>query len=300
MDLHHDAARALLALAELPRVGDRRLLGLQVRARARHLPLSRLIELPAAVLRNELGLPPVAVQRLTAARAWHEARCATLANALLEHGVRLCPLGDAEYPRAWRHHGDPPPALAYLHGDAGLLHRPVVALLHSRTIDAETVAATVRLTRAAVAAGCAVAVGGMKTTHRLATGTARALGGARLVVLDRGLLAAFDGRLDRDPFGFGPNRLPFDRSRTLALSPFRPGDHALPRSGARRDGLIAALADLVIAVHARPGGEIERHCLRALRRGQAVAVWQEHNTLLLAAGARPLREADLGTVMPRA
>lgn len=300
MDLRDDATRALLALAELPRVGDRRLQRLQHRARTWNLPLARVADLPASALRDDLGLPVVAIERLALARAWHEARCDALAGALIAHRVELCPLGDPHYPEGWRRHGEPAPALAYLHGDPGLLRRPAVALLHSRVIDERTVAATVHLARAAVAAGAALAVGGMKTTHRLAAVTARALGGTRLVVLDRGLLAAFANRLDRDPFGFGPSRMPFDRSRTLVLTPFRPDDHALPRSGARRDGLIAALADLVIAMQARDGGELERLCLRAMGRGQRVAVWQRHNRRLLAAGAIAVDDENLLDLLPRA
>lgn len=300
MDLRDDATRALLALAELPRVGDRRLHRIQQRARDWHLPLARIADLPPNALRDDLGLPAVAVERLALARAWHEARCDALAGALVAHGVELCPLGDPHYPVGWRSHGEPAPALAYLHGDPVLLRRPAVALLHSRIIDAGTVAAIVHLARAVAAAGAALAVGGMKTTHRLAAVTARALGGSRLVVLDRGLLAAFAGRLDRDPFGLGPSRLRFDPHLTLVLTPFRPDDHALPRSGARRDALIAALADLVIAVRARDGGELERLCLRALRRGQRVAVWQGHNRRLLAAGATPLDDDNLRDLLPRA
>ena len=293
------AALALLTLAELPRIGERRLLRLQERARRRHLPLARLADLPAAALREEFDLPAAAVARWCGERARHEARCAALATLLFEHGVRIVPLGDALYPAGWARHGDPPPPLAYLHGEPRLLHRPLVALLHSRLVDEATVTATVRIARAAAAAGCGLAVGGMKTTHRLAAATARALGAPRVIVLDRGLLAAFAGALDRDPFGFGPRHPVFDPCGTLVLTPFRPDDHAVPRSGRRRDALIAALADLVVAVQARPGGEIEQVCVRALARGQAVAVWQAHNARLAAAGAAALVERVLAPTFAR-
>ena len=72
---------------------------------------------------------------------------------------------------------------------------------------------------------------------------------------------------------------------------FRPHNHATPRSGRRRDELIAALGDLVVALSARPGGEIERICLRALDRGQTVLVWQGDSAALLAAGAVGVRRA---------
>jgi DNA processing protein len=288
-----DAALALLSVAELPRVGDRRLQRLQERIGQRPMPLARLAELPASALRQEFALPAAAIRRLRDERPLHEARCAALAAALHAAGVRLCPLGDPQYPTGWARHGAPPPPLAYLHGEPALLRRPAVALLHSRLVDEETVTATLRLARAVAAAGCSLAVGGMKTTHRLAAAAARSLGAPRLIVLDRGLLAAFGGQLDCDPCGLGPRRTAFDPMRTLVLTPFRPDDHAVPRSGRRRDGLIAALAAVVVAVHARPGGEIEQVCLQALARGQTVAVWQGHNRRLLAAGATMLSAATL-------
>ena len=87
--------------------------------------------------------------------------------------------------------------------------------------------------------------------------------------------------------------------RTLVLTPFRPDDHAVPRSGRRRAALIAALADLVVAVQARPGGEIEQVCMRALARGQEVAVWQAHNPRLAAAGAAALVDRALAPTFAR-
>lgn len=292
-----DYVAALMAAAELPQVGERRLQRLREAAARSCQPLTCLADLPAAALRTDFALPWAAIRRLHDERPHHEARCAALAAALGAAGVRLCALGEAGYPRGWARHGDPPPPLAYLHGAAALLHRPIVALLHSRLVDDTTVTATLRLTRAIAATGCGIAIGGMKTANRVAAAAARSSDAARLVVLDRGLLSAFAGALDRDPFGLGPRRAPFDASRTLVLTPFRPEDHAVPRSGRRRDALIAALADLVIAVRARPGGEIEQLCRRALARGQRVAVWRAHSAPLLAAGAVPLGEAQLDAAL---
>ena len=294
-----DATLALLTVAELPQVGERRLRRLQEQARRRHLSLDRVVDLPATELRDALALPAAAIERLRDGRAWHDARCAGLAAQLFRHQVRVASVGSPDYPRGWLRHGDPPPPLAYLHGDPAILHQPLAALLHSRTIDADTMSVTARLTRAVTSAGYGLAVGGMKTTHRLAAAMARALDAPRVIVLDRGLLAAFGGCLDRDPFGLGPGRLPFDPSRTLVATPFRCEDHALPRSGRRRDALIAALATLVVALQARPGGEIEQLCLRALARGQRVAVWRGHNARLVGAGATAIGDADLEAHLAR-
>lgn len=288
-----DDAVALLTAAELPWVGERRLQHLREVAARRQLDVGALAELPLSTLRGEFGLPWAAIRRLRDERAHHQARCAALAATLAAAGAGICALGGADYPPGWVRHGDPPPPLAYLHGNRELLRRPVVALLYSRLVDQGTVTATLRITRMIAAAGCAVAMGGMKTPYRVAAATARSLGAARIIVLDRGLLAAFGGHLDRDPFGLGPRRAAFDASRSLVMTPFRPDDHAVPRSGRRRDALIAALADLVIAVHARSGGEVEQVCVRALARGQRVAVWQAHSPRLLGAGALAVGDTEL-------
>ncbi len=284
---------ALLAIAQLPHVGERRIGFLLQQARRREMPLASLVALPARQLADEFRLPVAAVTRLQTQRYWHQLRCAGLAAQLASAGVRLAVLGDAPYPAAWQRHAAPAPPLAWLHGEARLLTQPTVALLHSRLVSDRTVDATLRLVRVVAEDGLALALAGMKTAHRVAAAAARALAVPRLVVLDRGMLAAFGGRLSHDPFGLGPGRSLFDPDRTLALSPFRPDDHALPRSGRRRDGLLAALGDLVVVASVRPGGETERVALQALARGQRVLVWGGASASLGAAGALPFTSSDL-------
>jgi predicted Rossmann fold nucleotide-binding protein DprA/Smf involved in DNA uptake len=165
--------------------------------------------------------------------------------------------------------------------------------LNSRELSEHSVVATVQIAQHAAREGFALVTGGMKAAHRIAAAAVRAAGARRAVVLDRGILSAFAGSFERDPFGLGPGRGRLDAERTLALSPFRPCDHASPRSGRRRDELIAALGDVVVAASARPGGEVERICLRALDAGQCVLAWQGGNAALAAAGAAAIGDSDL-------
>jgi predicted Rossmann fold nucleotide-binding protein DprA/Smf involved in DNA uptake len=174
-----------------------------------------------------------------------------------------------------------------------VLAGPTLSILASREPSESSVVATVQIARHAAGEGFTLVTGGMKATHRIAAAAVRAAGARRAIVLDRGVLAAFRGSFDLDPFGIGSGRARFDARRTLVLSPFRPCDHASPRSGRRRDELIAALGDVVVATSARPGGEVERVCLRALDAGQCVLSWQGENATLAAAGAAPIDEADL-------
>jgi len=291
--MDYETALALVTLAELPRIGERRLLRIQMRARHGGLSLARVVALPPQALAHDYGLPAPALARLQRDRFWHTAHCRALVANLAACGAHMCQPGDAHYPRRWSERADPPPPLAYAHGAAELLAHPIAALLASRGVTEQTVMATMHVARCAALEGFALAVGGMKTTHRIAAATARAAGAPRLVVLDRGLFAAFGGPPEFDPFGFGPGRTRFDPRTTLALSIFRPHDHATPRSGRRRDELIAALGDIVVALSARPGGEVERICLRALDRGQCVLSWQGNNQALVSAGAVPIDEAEV-------
>ncbi len=290
---------ALLTLTELPGIGERRLGQLQQYAQLTNTPLSRIsAELPGAPLATQLRLPAAARRRLQEDGARHRRRCVALADRLAAAGATICQPDDPDYPAGWRRCTAVPP-VATLYGDAALARRPTVALLHSRLVSDSSVSATLRIVGVAAAEGLTLAVGGMKTPHRIAAATARAAGAARLVVLDRGLLAAFGADLEREPFGLGPQRVRFDPRRTLVLSPFRPDDHAVPRSGRRRDALLAALGDAVVVVSARPGGEVESCAREAMQRGQRVLVWEDGSAALCAAGAPRLDAAALAAGLRR-
>lgn len=288
-----DTAVALMTLAELPRMGERRLAYVQATARARGLSLTTVIGLDIPVLAREFRLPAPALARLTHQQFWHRAHCRALVARLAAQDVRIVTPDDPSYPRGWLHCCRVMPPVAYAYGAMELLARPSVALLASRVVTEETVVATMLVARAAAREGCTVVVGGMKSPHRIAAAAARAAGAARIIVLDRGMFAAFDGRPDLDPFGLGPSRARFDPRATLVLSVFRPDNHAAPGSGARRDELIGALGHGIVAISAHPGGGVERICLRALDGGRGVFSWHGNSAALIAAGARPIGEADL-------
>ncbi len=287
-----DDLLALLMLAELPHVGERVLARIQKRAREKGMPLGDVVDIPETVLAEEYDLPADAVARLCTYRAFHERHCRALSTDLAAAGVVLTWPGHATYPARWtRRRGMPP--LAFLHGNIDALNGPTLGILCSRTITDQTVSATVQIAQCAHGEHFTLITGGMKTTHRIAAVAVRATGAAHAIVLDRGLFASFGRSLDRDPFGFGPGRARFNRCRTLAVSPFRPHDHASPHNGRRRDELIAATADILVATSARPGGETERICLQALDEGQCVLSWQAESAALIAAGATAIDEGDL-------
>lgn len=290
---------ALFLFSELPGVGERTLARIQEVAQRQQRPLHETLTLPAAAWRDEFGLPRAAVARLTDQYQEHDAYCRATLRRLVQADIAVRRPGDAMFPERWARHPALCPPLVYQHGNPGVLEAPTLAVLSSRDVTERSVLATVQVTRAAARDGFTLVSGGMKTTHRIAAVSGRATGTKRAIVLDRGILATFGKSLGRDPFGFSPGRARFDPARCLALSPFRPNDHASPRSGRRRDELVARLADLIVAAHARVGGEIERVCLLALDRGQPVLSWQAENASLLAAGAGTIDESDLRSDLRR-
>ena len=288
-----ETALHALMLSELPHVGDKGAARILALNQKRHHSFATFFRLPEAVLREDYELRPVTIARLCAQRAEHETRCRWLLERLAGVGGEAWLPDAAGYPTRVRRRLDPPPAVLYGFGSTTALRTPTLAVLNSRTFGEHAVSASLAVVQAAAAQGFTLVSGGMKTSHRIAAVAGRAAAAPRVIVLDRGIFATFGADLDREPFGFGPGRMALDAEHTLVLSPFRLMDHAVPRNGRRRDELIAALADVIVAVHARPGGEIERVCLEALDRDQSVLSWYGENAGLVAAGATTIEEADL-------
>jgi len=288
-----ETALQAVMLSELPHVGDKGAVRILALNQQRAHSLATFLRLPPAVLRDDYKLHPGAVARLCEDRNAHASRCQWLLDQLAAAGGLVWLCGDATYPARVRERLAPPPVVLYGYGAPALLATPLLAVLNSRTISEHSVAASLGVVQAAATQGFTLVTGGMKTGYRIAAVAGRAAAAPRVVVLDRGILATFGARMDRDPFGFGPGRSRLDAERTLVLSPFRLMDHAVARNGRRRDELVAALADVIVAVHARAGGVIERVCLAALDRGQCVLSWYGENAGLVAAGATAVEEADL-------
>jgi hypothetical protein len=96
-------------------------------------------------------------------------------------------------------------------------------------------------------------------------------GGRVCYVLDRGIVEAFGGDLSRALFPaariWGPA---YDPECDLYIAPFAPNAHGIAANNRRRDSLIFALADVIVAGELRPGGRMEAECQAAKRRGMPV------------------------------
>lgn len=284
-------------LSELPQVGERLARAIIECSEKRGHGLASFFRLPAPVLQRDYPLPEAARRCLEQHGEAHRRRCEWLAGQLVAHGGWACTLLDAEYPNRLRWRASPPPPVFFAVGEARCQDFPVLAVLHSRTPTADTMPAISAVVQRAAEEGFTLVTSTGKVAYRLVGMASRATGAPRIVVLDRGLFSALGPDLSRDPCVYAPSPTrEFAKQPQMVCSAFRLLDHALPRNGARRDALVAAFADLILVLHARPGGEIERVCLQALDRGQPVLCWKGENPALVAAGAIPVSESDLGSL----
>lgn len=89
-------------------------------------------------------------------------------------------------------------------------------------------------------------------------------------------------------------------NRLCVLSPFDDDvERAMPHHGARRNDLVAAIADVVFVPHAAPGGKAEANAIRAIGRGRTVMTLADaSNDHLIRAGARAVSVSELIPSLP--
>lgn len=260
--------RLLLILSNLPGLGGRGLAALL----ASGIPLRQLFMLPAEELSGRFGLTRRAAAAIAGGPEALRLRVAPLERLVCRYGIRLLRHGQPGYPRRLAHLDEAPPVL-YAYGNLDLLDRPAVALLASTGERREDLECLAALASTFARAGATVVAGHNRPGYRAAVAAAKAVGGARCYVLDRGLAAAFGEDLDRDLFptarvwGYG-----FDRERSLALSPFPLAAPFVGLHNRLRDRLVSSLASWVVAVAVRSGGVMEGECRAARARGTPVYV----------------------------
>ena len=292
--------RLLMMLSCVPGVGERTL----ARLLESGIPLARLFEFPAEELQGRFDLSPRAARSLSGAGERLRVRVAPLERLVARHGIRILVRGSAGYPPRLAAAGDDAPPVLYAYGNPALADRPAVALLSSSGESRTGLERTAALADQFARAGAAVVSGHNRPAYRVAASAAKAAGGCRILVLDRGLLEAFGDDLDRDPvstarvWGYA-----FEAESTLALSPYPLDARFAGIRNQRRDCLVALLAHRIVAVEVRPGGVMESECRRARARGPPVLVYAgpdapDGNGALLAEGFPRLpEEAPLQALM---
>lgn len=179
------------------------------------------------------------------------------APSLLRAGDALYPAALARLPR--------PPALLYALGVTSLLEQRLVALVGARAALREGVETAERLAGELAQAGLVVISGGAIGIDAAAHHGCLAAGGGTVVVLGNGLDRPYPAR----------NRPLFRRCLEgggLLLSPFPTGTPPRRNHFPQRNGIIAALARVVVVVEAGPASGSLQTAAWATRLGVPVAV----------------------------
>ena len=294
------ATQFLLLLHSVPHLGEKSLALLLRRLAQRRLGPQAFLDLTPDDLVRDYELPVRAAEHLHDHCSALLAKSAELLRAVRLHPLQLLSTESAGYPARLVQFDPAPPPLLYALGQLGLIEPPLPTRF-TFTIAVSNGAPSAVLNRQDEIATGLVEAGGVPVTgHDRAAYKRLALAAQRrnrsvLYVFDRGLREALGADFDRPPFSAARIRdAVFEIERDLALSPFRLDDHGLGANNRRRDELVFALSDVVVALDVRVGGGMMHECLRAHNQGRPVYIvskGRDGNDALRAAGCPTLSGA---------
>ncbi len=262
-----------LMLLETPGIGAKTLAAvLRRNAVARRTP-DQFLGLSPESLAEEYGIRRASAARLAIEIRRRREESELQARWLARNGISLVTLLDATYPVRLSERLDELPPALFLYGKVELLGGKLFSIANSNGAPEEALAAADSATEYAVESGWTLVTGHNRPAYQRPALAVRRNGGPVIYVLDRGLLHGFGGDLTRALFPaariWGPS---FDPQCDLAISPFPLRAQGLAANNRRRDSVIFALADRILAGYLRQGGQMERECLTALSRNQRVVL----------------------------
>lgn len=221
-------------------------------------------------------------------------KAAEVFERALELGIVLLVPGDPDYPARLHEFYDDEPPLLYACGNVALLGTACVALVNSAKPSAETLEHTLGLARRLAEAGQTLVAGAESPSYNVVGLAAKQCGGGAITVLQQGLFTALKAGPQREPAPLA--RVlgePRDPGRSLLVSPFRLDGRWQKGNGPRRDKLVFALAERIVAIEVRADGTMEGLCREALRLRRRILACQaverrkaaSANPALLAEGA---------------
>jgi len=294
----------LLLLHSVPHIGEKALSRLlRLTAQSRLTPES-FLAMTGDEWQRRFELHPEAASALETQREDLIARSVELARILRTFGIQLLSAESATYPARIVRNEDVPPPLLYAIGPTSLLKHSYGSERFTFTIAVSNGASSKSLDRIDELGGELSVCGGIPVTghdrppyQRLALASQRR-SNPTIYVLDRGLREALGAQFDRPPFAAARIRdHEYVSDRDLTLSPFRLDDHSIGANNRRRDSLIFALADMIVALDVRAGGAMFDSCLRAAKQGRPVYVaadGRDGNEALIAQGCALLPPGPSG------
>jgi DNA processing protein len=190
----------------------------------------------------------------------------------LDKPVRIIGLGDTLFPGRLEAFLSSPPAAIFAYGNLGALTGETFAAFASRNATRNDLDRVEKAVERRVLESKVLVTGANTPVYQRAAVVPLRWGAPRVLVLDRGLFEAMGESLDQEPFRAARLwRYRFDPATDLVLTAHRPDDAYSPGANVRRDEVVAALADEIVAISVTPGGNSDRLTKLALERGRTVS-----------------------------
>ena len=265
----------LLALSFIFGLGDDGVARVWRLLRDKPSKIEEFLQAKAQVLESEFGLNASAADYLSKHRSEVHANAAELLRRASELDIQILAPGDLNYPvnvSAW--YDDEPPLL-YARGNLGLFKTRTFAILNSAEPASVSLTNTVGLASRLAEAGCTLVTGTENPPYNVVGLAGKRAEGNLIVVFSQGLLSALSQRPDREPIPLARQEdESFDPQRSLLVSPFRLEGRWQKGNGQRRDKLVAALAETLVAVEIKTRGGMDALCREALQRSTRIFVSQ--------------------------
>jgi predicted Rossmann fold nucleotide-binding protein DprA/Smf involved in DNA uptake/SAM-dependent methyltransferase len=286
-----------LVLTGIRGLGDEGVAHVMAEVRRHAGKIQEFLHATPKCLQDRYGLQATVAHNLAGEVEQAREKAAELFDRAHELGIVLLAPGDPDYPARLHEFYDGEPPLLYARGNAALLETACVALVNSAKPSAETLEHTLGLARRLAEAGQTLVAGAEGPSYNVVGLAAKQCGGAAITVLQHGLFAALKAGPQREPVPLA--RVlgeAWEPGRSLLVSPFRLDGRWQKGNGPRRDKLVLALAERIVAIEVRADGTIAGLCREALRLRRRVFVCQvvdrrkaaRANPSLLAEGAAPL------------
>lgn len=271
----------ILFLHGIPHLGEKSLAHLLRLHSQRKIVPEVFCSQSASELQRQYDISSAASNHVANGSAMDTERASVTAKILRRRSIQVLTSQSATFPARLEAFDDAPPPVLYTMGNFAALNPAgsdpsphfTFTCATSNRATAEMLASQDEIANALIDAGGVPVTGHDRTPYQRLALSAQRKNRPVCYVFDRGLREALGPEFDRPPFAAARIRdANFMCDRDLALSPFRLDDHSIGTNNRRRDRLVFALADVVVAVDVGAGGGMEEECFRAHRFGRTVIV----------------------------
>ncbi len=270
----------LLLLHELPQMGEKSLLRVLNLIRQQMLSPEILFAFSTQDWVSHCEMPLVSAEYLCENRDKLMLQSRQDLMDIGRSSVHVLSIESLTYPLKLQNYTDIPPPIIYYTGSVDLLRETnsekkafTFTIAVSNGMGQQRLALQDKIAEKLILSGGIVVTGHDRLPYQRLALSAQRLNRPSVFVLDRGLREALGSNFDRVPFAAARIReSSVNTARDCIISPFRLDDHGIGANNRRRDSLIFALSDVIIALDVRAGGGMAAECRRSHLQGKNVQV----------------------------